>query len=107
MASQVKLQIGKHRSAAENLVRTIRSEPSWKWADSDSCRGAVDVLLAELESKLCLFAKDFMVLPVKLVEVKYGTRWLVELENFCGIQTLVGQLQKTTDKLASMHAKSV
>jgi hypothetical protein len=67
----------------------------------------VENLLADLEGKLCLFAKDFMVLPVKLVEAKYGTRWLVELENFCAIQAIVGQLQKTTDKLTGMHAKSV
>ena len=106
-ASQVKLQIGKHRSAAENLVRTIKSEPSWKWADSDACRGSLDALLLELEGKLVLFAHDFMVLPAKVVEVKYGTRWLVELETFCAIQTLVGHLQKTTDKLTGMHSKSV
>ena len=106
-ALQVKAQIGKHRSAAENLIRIIKSEPSYAWADSGASRGAVELCLAELESNICTFAKDFMVLPVKVVEEKYGTKWLVELEAFCCIQVVVGKLQKITDKIVNMHSKSV
>ena len=106
-AVQVKAQIGKHRSAAENLVRIIKSEPSYAWADSGASRGALELCLAELESCICTFAKDFMVLPLKVVEEKYGTKWLAELETFCSIQLVVGKMQKLTDKIISMHSKSV
>jgi hypothetical protein len=109
-ALQVRSQLTKHKAAAETLANTIKvGGVLWAWADTDSCLGALERALGGLQNGFRArdpFATEFMILDTKTVKDKAGNHWLTRLETFTELGEYVGNIQKQTQRIISMHQKS-
>lgn len=110
-ALQVKSQLNKHKVAAQTLATTIKlGGETWAWANTSSCLGALERSLTELDSGLKSrdpFATEFMILDAKTVKDKAGNQWLSSLESFIELKECIGNIQKQSLRIISMHNKSM
>ena len=105
-AVRVKALLVKHRSAAQALAGQIQSGHSeYKWANNPENVGILLVGLDTLNGRLNMFASEFLIQDSKIMQLKTGTKWLSELENFVKLKDAIGDVQKQTSMLLSMHNK--